>query len=247
MAFDIWFIFIAGSLFSVLGVLLWVFLRRPFLASVAMSPELALAALAHRLRLEGYQVAEEPRKLQVRVDDWALMAVHARGDDTTRFRYAVDATPRGWAAVLILAMIVALFVGGIAGLVAVLLSLFNTIPTAAPATPEEALAIITPFIIALLVVVGIAALSYPLLAHAVSTKTGQILLWVGYAAAVGVLAVTYFTLIALFEATIAGTVDPFGFATGFITIILLFVVSYVLYAVGYYLAYSRVKRGEIPA
>ncbi len=106
MAFEIWFIFIAGSLVSALGVLLWVFLRRPFLASVAMSPEFALAALAHRLRLEGYQVAEEPRRLRVHVDDWARLAIHAIGDDTTEFRYAVDATPRGWAAVIILAMTV---------------------------------------------------------------------------------------------------------------------------------------------
>ncbi len=143
----------------------------------------------------------------------------------------------------------ALFLGGIVGLVAVVVLLFNALQTAvfAFATPEEILAIVTPFIVALLVVVGVAALSYPLFAHALSSKTGQILLWVGYAATLGILVVTYITLIGIFEAAVAGTVDPFGFLTSFITIILLFVVSYVLYAVGYYLAYSRVKSGEIPA
>ncbi len=140
-----------------------------------------------------------------------------------------------------------LFLGGIVGLVVVVFSLFNALQTAVFATPEEILAIVTPFIIALLVVVGIAALSYPLFAHALSSKTGQILLWVGYAAALAILAVTYFTLIGIFEAAVAGTVDPLAFLSSFITIILLFVVSYVLYAVGYYLAYSRVKSGEIPA
>ncbi|MEE9163257.1 MAG: hypothetical protein V3U17_00445 [Thermoplasmata archaeon] len=146
----------------------------------------------------------------------------------------------------------ALFVAGIVGLVAVLVLLVNAIiTTVVPTTPEEVLALITTYIPALLVVGGISGLSYPLLAHAVSSRTGQILLWVGYAATLGILAVTYITLIGIFEAAAAIPTDPFGFLTAFltafITIFLLFVVSSVLYAVGYYLAYSRVHRGEIPA
>lgn len=146
----------------------------------------------------------------------------------------------------------ALFVGGIVGLVAVLVLLVNAIiTTVVPTTPEEVLALMTTYIPALLVIGGISGLSYPLLAHAVSSRTGQILLWVGYAATLGILVVTYITLIGIFEAAAAVTGDPFGFLTAFLTafltIFLLFVVSSVLYAVGYYLAYSRVKRGEIPA
>ncbi len=146
----------------------------------------------------------------------------------------------------------ALFVGGIVGLVAVLVLLVNAIiTTAVPTTPEEVLALMTTYIPALLVIGGISGLSYPLLAHAVSSRTGQILLWVGYAATLGILVVTYITLIGIFEAAAAVTGDPFGFLTAFLTafltIFLLFVVSSVLYAVGYYLAYSRVKHGEIPA
>ncbi len=145
-----------------------------------------------------------------------------------------------------------LFVGGIVGLVAVLVLLVNAIiTTVVPTTPEEVLALMTTYIPVLLVIGGISGLSYPLLAHAVSSRTGQILLWVGYAATLGILVVTYITLIGIFGAAAAVTGDPFGFLTAFltafITIFLLFVVSSVLYAVGYYLAYSRVKRGEIPA
>ncbi|MFQ5910334.1 MAG: hypothetical protein ACE5IJ_06395 [Thermoplasmata archaeon] len=106
MAFELWLVFIVGSLVSALGVLLWVFLRRPFLASVPMKPEVATAALAHRLRIKGYQVAEEPRKLLVRINDWTRLAIRWRGDEETVFRYSVDATPRGWGAVLVLAIIV---------------------------------------------------------------------------------------------------------------------------------------------
>ena len=146
----------------------------------------------------------------------------------------------------------ALFVGGIVGLVAVLVLLVNAmITTVVPTTPEEVLALITTYIPALLVVGGISGLSYPLLAHAVSSRTGQVLLWVGYAATVGILVVTYITLIRLFEAAADFTGDPVAlltaFLTEFFTIGLLFAVSSVLYAVGYYLAYSRVNRGEIPA
>jgi hypothetical protein len=146
----------------------------------------------------------------------------------------------------------ALFLGGIGGLVVVAVLLVNAILPVVPTTPAEVFALVTPYIPALLVTGGIYSLSYPLLAHAVSSRTGQILLWVGYAATLGILTTaTYILLVGVFETAAAGISDPFGFFsenfTAFTTIILLFVVSYVLYAVGYYLAYSRVNRGEIPA
>ncbi len=145
----------------------------------------------------------------------------------------------------------ALFVAGIVGLVAVVVLLVIAILPAVPTTPEEVLALITTYIPALLVIGGISGLSYPLLAHAVSSRTGQILLWVGYAATLAILVVTYITLIGVFEAAVDFTGDPVvllsAFLTEFFTIGLLLVVSSVLYAVGYYLAYSRVNRGEIPA
>lgn len=98
-------VFLLVSLVTVFAVALWVFLHRPLLGQVALSADVAAGALAHRLRLEGYWVAEEGGRIVARVDKWARLVLHLKCDDRTEIRYAVGATPAGWTWVLVFAIV----------------------------------------------------------------------------------------------------------------------------------------------
>lgn len=110
-----------GTFLFLVLLIVWV-LRKPLLATVPGPPDAARRDLAYRLRANGFPVEDAKGVLKVRIDSLAALKVHIRPRTAgTEIRYEVDATPSGWALVLILAIIG--YAGFVAFVVAVVIDL----------------------------------------------------------------------------------------------------------------------------
>jgi hypothetical protein len=94
-----------GGTFLFLALLIVVALWKPLLATIPADPEAVSRDLAYRLRANGYPVeVAKGGVLKIRIGSLAALKLHVRsGVAGSEIRYEVDATPSGWALVLILA------------------------------------------------------------------------------------------------------------------------------------------------
>ncbi len=101
------FFLIFGGPILFLGVLVVLFLRKPLLATVPAPPHAVRRDLAYRIRATGYPVEFAKDVLRVKFDSLAALKLHIREtwEGGSEIRYEVDATTKGWALVLILALI----------------------------------------------------------------------------------------------------------------------------------------------
>lgn len=137
---------------------------------------------------------------------------------------------------------------------------FSIAPAARTATSQSALvqivtSALNSLIIGIIIGGAITSFSYVLLTYAIQTKIGRILLWAAYGISLVIYAAIFITVTpqisSALNATIAtGTFDPSpinALRAQISNLGILNLIPYGLYALAYYLVFSRVNRGEIPA
>ncbi len=154
--------------------------------------------------------------------------------------------------VYIFGFIIVFFVG--------LIFVFSIASAATPGTSQSTIvqaitSALNSLIIGVIIGGAITGFSYVLLTYAIQNQVGRILLWIAYGISLA-LEVTIFLIItpqisSALNASIAnGSFDsaPINALRAQISSLgILNLIPYGLYAIAYYLAYSRVNRGEIPA
>jgi energy-converting hydrogenase Eha subunit C len=139
----------------------------------------------------------------------------------------------------------ALIAFGVIGILTVYV-LFNA-AMAQAASESEIVSTMMTFMLASLVILAISELASVLLAYALQKPMGRAVLAGAYGSSIVVFAVFYLAIQNTFQTVLeTGAFSSLGFMLQMFTLSLLLAVPSVLYAVAYYMAWNRIKEGEIP-
>jgi hypothetical protein len=101
-----WWLKIAGPVAMGFVLFVFVFSLKFSLGNMVDDPKIVLNNLAHKLRVTRYRVEETKDELIARVDTLSAIRIRARASESgTELTYRMDATPTGWAVMLILLFI----------------------------------------------------------------------------------------------------------------------------------------------
>lgn len=115
-------------------------------------------------------------------------------------------------------------------------------------TAEEFTSLMTSFLLGFFAVAAIAQIASILLAFELEKPAGKAILAGAYGSSLVVFAMFYLVIQNTMQMSMeTGSFDSLGFTMQMLTLSLLWAAPSVLYAVAYYLAWHRIKEGEIPA